>query len=99
MTDPQSGGSGSRSGSRKEGTRAERFIRREQPVTGYQKWWPSDPRERSEEPGFQLAAVQKEARERGLWTQRAMLAPERGTGKWEMTALGSGFRGPTLECR
>lgn len=59
MTDPQSGGSGSRSGSRKEGTHAERFIRREQPVTGYQKWWPSDPRERSEEPGFQLAAIQK----------------------------------------
>lgn len=28
------------------------------PVTVYPKWWPSDPRERSEEPGFQLAAVQ-----------------------------------------
>lgn len=38
-----------------------------------------------------------EARERGLWTWRAMLAPERGTGKWEMTALGSCSRGPTLE--
>lgn len=58
------GESSSRSGSKKIRKVAERVIQREEPALGYQEWWPRDPREGNEDPGFQLASSsESDARE------------------------------------